>query len=202
MLPYRGFFAVAEKLIVGPILKTLVFSTTPEVTRQWIDSICADWPFTSIIPAVSRHTLFPGARIFEVPVLQSQHLRHRLTLPSSSCVQHFSAPIRAGPSELRAAFSFVYEPQLSAERAAAGSASTPKLVKAKGKQESANPAKVLDGFLVGLLGWLAGGALNGSRAVFVRSRSSGRKGFVYPEEDIAALNAAKQFLVKAGVVNK
>lgn len=107
-----------------------------------------------------------------------------------SCVQHFSAPIRAGPSDLRAAFSFVFEPQLSAERAAAGAQPLPGGAEANGKQDSANPAKMLDGFLLGLFGWLADGA------------KPGRKGFVYPEEDIAALNAAKQFLVKAGVVNK
>jgi hypothetical protein len=43
---------VAERLIVGPILKTLVFSTTPEATRAWVDSICTNWNFTSIVPAV------------------------------------------------------------------------------------------------------------------------------------------------------
>ena len=49
----RGFQAIADQLIVGPILKTLVFSTTAEQTREWVDSICSDWNFTSIIPAVS-----------------------------------------------------------------------------------------------------------------------------------------------------
>ena len=39
---------------MGPILKTLVFSTTPEVTREWVDSICDNWNFNSIIPAVSE----------------------------------------------------------------------------------------------------------------------------------------------------
>ena len=38
---------------MGPILKTLVFSTTAEQTREWVDSICSDWNFTSVIPAVS-----------------------------------------------------------------------------------------------------------------------------------------------------
>lgn len=47
----RSFFAVASRLIVGPILKTLVFSTTPEATRQWVDAICRDWDFRRIIPA-------------------------------------------------------------------------------------------------------------------------------------------------------
>ncbi len=38
---------------MGPILKTLVFSTTPEKTREWVDDICAGWDFAAIVPAVS-----------------------------------------------------------------------------------------------------------------------------------------------------
>jgi hypothetical protein len=49
--PAAGFAAVAEKLIVGPILKTLVFSTEPELARAWIDSICRDWDFAQVVPA-------------------------------------------------------------------------------------------------------------------------------------------------------
>ncbi|KAI3435565.1 hypothetical protein D9Q98_001630 [Chlorella vulgaris] len=168
--PKKGFFAVADKLIVGPILKTLVFSTLPDATRRWVDSICTDWAFTSIIPA------------------------------------HFTAPIPAGPAQFRAAFSFVYEPQLSAERAAAGQAGTPagkaaaRVAAAERKEESANPAKALDGVLVGLLGKLGGSS---KAAAQDRARAAAsQRGFTYPEEDIAALNAAKRFLVRLGVVNK
>lgn len=122
-----------------------------------------------------------------------------------TCLQHFTAPIRAGPTEFKAAFSFVYEPQLSAEQAS-GKAATPAAAAAKAvlaterKQESANPAKVLDGLLVGLLGGLSSSSKKEVPAPPPRSASS--KTFQYPEEDIAALNAAKRFLVSAGVVNK
>jgi hypothetical protein len=63
-------------------------------------------------------------------------------------------------------------------------------------QASANPARALDGLLVRLLGSLR--RSGGSN--YTRARSP--MGFTYPEEDIAALNAAKRFLVSAGVVNK
>ncbi len=56
---------------MGPILKTLVFSTTPEVTRAWVDSICADWAFTSIIPAVR-----PAAASFSCSVASMGHVMH------------------------------------------------------------------------------------------------------------------------------
>ena len=71
--PTKGFAAVANKLIVGPILKTLVFSTEPELSKEWIDDICSSWNFRQIVPA------------------------------------HFTAPIRAGPKDLRKAFAFLYD---------------------------------------------------------------------------------------------
>lgn len=119
--PTKGFNAIANKLIVGPILKTLVFSTEPEQSKAWIESICKDWNFRQIVPA------------------------------------HFQAPIRAGPKDLKAAFSFLF------------------------KDESKSSGQ-------GFLGKLFG--------------STKEKTSEYPEEDIAALNSAKKFLVDAGVVNK
>ena len=71
--PSKGFSAIANRLIVGPILKTLVFSTEPELSREWIDDICASWNFRQIVPA------------------------------------HFSAPIPAGPKDLKKAFYFLYD---------------------------------------------------------------------------------------------
>lgn len=176
---------------MGPILKTLVFSTTPDATREWVDDIVGSWDFTSVVPA------------------------------------HFSAPVRATPAEFKAAFSFVYEPQLSQERAAAaaieaarrGSSSSDKAAAlaaaraaaaAEQQKESVNPAKALDGALVGLLGGLnIRGSTRSSSAGKAAAKGSDEKeagsdraGFSYPAEDIAALNTARRFLVSAGVVKK
>ena len=123
--PTASFRAIANKVIVGPILKTLVFSIEPEASRAWVDSICQDWAFSRIIPA------------------------------------HFSAPIKAGPAEFKAAFGFLYDGVKEEKKAGAG------------------------GFFGGLFG-----GVNGKKAV------------LYPPEDIKALDSAKAFLSKAGVVNK
>ena len=116
----------------------------------------------------------------------------------------------ATPADFKAAFSFVYEPQLSAERAAAEAAAAAAARRqtaaaaaatAAGPEgsDSANPAKVLDGLLVGLLGGLGAGKRGGEGKA---AAAPGPRAFTYPPEDIAALNAAKRFLVSAGVVNK
>lgn len=143
--------------------------------------------------------------------------------------------MRATPADFKAAFSFAYEPQLSQERAAAAAAEAAKAAKAgseraaaaaaearraaaaaakAAKDDSANPAKVLDGLLIRVLGGLnIGGSRGGAPAPkqAAKGKGSGQEGgqegaaggpFTYPAEDIAALNAARRFLVSAGVVNK
>ncbi|CAH1437594.1 unnamed protein product [Lactuca virosa] len=49
--PNASFSQMSQKLIVSPIVKTLVFSKVPEKVRDWIDSISRDWRFKRIIPA-------------------------------------------------------------------------------------------------------------------------------------------------------
>ncbi|CAN6477340.1 unnamed protein product [Victoria cruziana] len=49
--PNASFAQMSQKLIVSPIVKTLVFSKVPEKVRDWIDRIVRDWPFKRIIPA-------------------------------------------------------------------------------------------------------------------------------------------------------
>lgn len=54
--PNASFAQMSQKLIVSPIVKTLVFSKVPEKVRDWVDRITADWPFRRIIPC---HFLAP-----------------------------------------------------------------------------------------------------------------------------------------------
>ncbi|XP_043812881.1 uncharacterized protein LOC110630441 isoform X2 [Manihot esculenta] len=49
--PNATFAQMSQKLIVSPIVKTLVFSKVPEKVRDWIDRIARDWRFKRIIPA-------------------------------------------------------------------------------------------------------------------------------------------------------
>ncbi|KAK2993947.1 hypothetical protein RJ640_025622 [Escallonia rubra] len=81
--PKASFAQMSQKLIVSPIVKTLVFSKVPEKAiftplsplnfqvRDWIDSITRDWRFKRVIPA------------------------------------HFAAPINASRSDFLAAFAFL-----------------------------------------------------------------------------------------------
>ncbi|CAN0924326.1 hypothetical protein LINGRAHAP2_LOCUS34111 [Linum grandiflorum] len=49
--PQASFAQMSQKLIVSPIIKTLVFSKVPEKVRDWIDGIARDWRFKRVIPA-------------------------------------------------------------------------------------------------------------------------------------------------------
>ncbi|XP_068336924.1 uncharacterized protein [Pyrus communis] len=49
--PNASFAQMSQKLIVSPIVKTLVFSKVPEKVRDWVDGIARDWRFRRIIPA-------------------------------------------------------------------------------------------------------------------------------------------------------
>ncbi|XVF14353.1 hypothetical protein REPUB_Repub09cG0051800 [Reevesia pubescens] len=49
--PNASFAQMSQKLIVSPIIKTLVFSKVPDRVRDWIDGIARDWKFKRIIPA-------------------------------------------------------------------------------------------------------------------------------------------------------
>lgn len=49
--PNASFAQMSQKLIVSPIVKTLVFSKVPEKVKDWIDRIVRDWKFQRIIPA-------------------------------------------------------------------------------------------------------------------------------------------------------
>eukprot|EP00249_Psilotum_nudum_P008166 c21085_g1_i1 orf=174-1562(+) len=48
--PKKTFNQMSKKLIVSPILKTLVFSKVPEKVEEWVDGIVTDWSFRKIIP--------------------------------------------------------------------------------------------------------------------------------------------------------
>eukprot|EP00897_Mesotaenium_endlicherianum_P004057 jgi/Mesen1/367/ME000001S02674 len=71
LTPQASFSRVANRLLVSPVVRTLVFDKIPLQVREWVDSITAEWKFRQIIPC------------------------------------HYSAPIKAGPKEFRAAFSFL-----------------------------------------------------------------------------------------------
>eukprot|EP00850_Spirogloea_muscicola_P021612 SM000256S08666 [mRNA] locus=s256:90788:92917:+ [translate_table: standard] len=49
--PEESFRKVSNRLIVSPVVKTLVFSKVPEQAKAWVESIAQDWNFKRIIPA-------------------------------------------------------------------------------------------------------------------------------------------------------
>jgi hypothetical protein len=46
-----SFDAISQRLLVGPVVRTLVYSKIPNTVCDWVDSMCQDWRFERIIPA-------------------------------------------------------------------------------------------------------------------------------------------------------
>lgn len=49
--PKQSFAQMSKKLIVSPIVKTLVFDKVPEKVNAWVQEITREWKFSRIIPA-------------------------------------------------------------------------------------------------------------------------------------------------------
>ncbi|GLC37188.1 hypothetical protein PLESTB_000989400 [Pleodorina starrii] len=50
LTPEESFAAISNRLIVGPVVETLVYSKIPKSVVDWVEDICADWNFRQIIP--------------------------------------------------------------------------------------------------------------------------------------------------------
>jgi hypothetical protein len=45
-----SFNAIRDRLFVGPVVETLVYSKVPATVRAWVDDICNSWDFKQVIP--------------------------------------------------------------------------------------------------------------------------------------------------------
>jgi hypothetical protein len=50
LTPQKSFEAISEKLIVGPVVRTLVYSKIPRAVTRWVDNIVRDWKFERVVP--------------------------------------------------------------------------------------------------------------------------------------------------------
>jgi len=50
LTPQESFAAISNRLLVGPVVQTLVYSKVPRSVCNWVDAICDDWRFDKVIP--------------------------------------------------------------------------------------------------------------------------------------------------------
>lgn len=72
LTPQASFAAVSGRLLVGPVVRTLVYDKIPNTVADWVDSICTDWPFTQIIPAHFSAPVRAGAHAAPQQQLERQ----------------------------------------------------------------------------------------------------------------------------------
>ncbi|BBN01456.1 hypothetical protein MPTK1_2g07530 [Marchantia polymorpha subsp. ruderalis] len=63
--PTQSFRQMSKKLIVSPIVKTLVYNKVPDKVKIWVDSIARDWKFKQIIPCHFSGPVAADARVFK-----------------------------------------------------------------------------------------------------------------------------------------
>ncbi|CAM6117338.1 unnamed protein product [Calypogeia fissa] len=62
--PRETFRKMSKKLIVSPIIKTLVYNKVPDKVKTWVDTIVTDWKFKQIIPCHFDAPVAADARTF------------------------------------------------------------------------------------------------------------------------------------------
>jgi hypothetical protein len=51
LTPQASFDAISRRLLVGPVVRTLVYNKIPNTVCDWVDGMTAEWRFERIIPA-------------------------------------------------------------------------------------------------------------------------------------------------------
>ena len=68
--PESSFKALSERLVVSPVLQTLVYSKNPEGARQWVDRVVSGWTFKRVIPAHFDAPVAAGPKDFRYALEQ------------------------------------------------------------------------------------------------------------------------------------
>ena len=61
LTPEASFDAISQRLLVGPVVRTLVYNKIPNTVCDWVDAMCRDWRFERIIPAHFNAPVKAGA---------------------------------------------------------------------------------------------------------------------------------------------
>ena len=62
--PEASFQALSERLVVSPVLQTLVYSKNPDGAREWVDKVANGWSFKRVIPAHFEAPVAAGPKDF------------------------------------------------------------------------------------------------------------------------------------------
>ena len=62
--PDASFQALTERLVVSPVLQTLVYSKNPAGAREWVEKVTKGWNFKRVIPAHFAAPVAAGPKDF------------------------------------------------------------------------------------------------------------------------------------------
>jgi hypothetical protein len=182
LTPQRSFEAISERLIVGPVVRTLVYSKIPRAVTRWVDGITSEWRFERVVPCHFEGPVKAGPAEFREAfdfcyeaVEQREEERRRRregVVAGAGAAGGVGGAAEEGTAE---------EIDVEAEAPAAP---------ADAATEPSGPAA----FFAGLLAAVTGGGGDGNAR---RQRRAARQ---LPAEDLGALRSLDSLLVRLGAV--
>jgi hypothetical protein len=187
LTPARSFGAISERLIVGPVVRTLVYSKIPRAVTSWVDGITSSWRFERVIPCHFAGPVKAGPAEFrEAFDFCYEAVEEQRAEEEAARRRAFGAG-GGGGGGLEGG---------GEEGEKVGAAAVVDGARRPPKQENRQQQKQagLGGFFAGLLAAVTGaGAAEAGR----RRR---RPAFQLPPEDLGALRSLDALLVKVGAV--
>ena len=71
--PDASFQALSERLVVSPVLQTLVYSKNPTGAREWVNKVATGWDFKRVIPAHFAAPVAAGPKDFRYGTHKARH---------------------------------------------------------------------------------------------------------------------------------
>jgi hypothetical protein len=183
LTPQKSFEAISERLIVGPVVRTLVYSKIPRAVTRWVDGITSEWRFERVVPCHFEGPVKAGPAEFReafdfcYEAVEQREEERRRRKEEQGRVGVGAGGVGGGAAEEASAEEIDVEVEAPAAAAAA---------------EPSGPAA----FFAGLLAAVTGGGGGGGKTA-KRQRRPARQ---LPAEDLGALRSLDSLLVRLGAV--
>ncbi|MEW5300581.1 MAG: hypothetical protein WDW36_003500 [Sanguina aurantia] len=180
--PEESFAAVSNRLMVAPVVESLVYSRLPRTVTTWVDEIVAEWDFQQIIPCHFDAPIKAGPAQFQRAFAASYKARAELEEMEDMQSQGTGSGGNGGGG---------------GGSSRGGSSSSPQQRRGSMDAEAAGGGGFASG--LALLGQLGTGLVESLKAAMDARRATP---IPFPEADMQALNRINDGLTGTGLVKR